>query len=360
MTGNSLYIHVPFCTHKCGYCHFYVIPPKASHVELYQTVLLKEWEQKREWFQSPLVSVYFGGGTPALLPPSFFSTLLNRLSLTTDAEITLEANPETLTKKKSLAFKQAGINRLSIGVQAFQNSHLKRLERTHDVSRAKQCFTEAFDSGIENLSLDLMYDLPHQTLEEWEESLQQALCLPIKHLALYNLTIEPHTGFYKKQETLKASLPSEQLSLEMLQRAIEMCTEKGFERYELAAFSKPQYESRHNIGYWTGRPFLGLGPSAFSYWNGKRFRNQLHFHRWIRGVNGELPMEDFEESLSLQEKKKELFALQLRLIKFITETDLNVHSLVEAGWLMQEGRGYRLTERGKLFHDTVAEEIMGL
>jgi oxygen-independent coproporphyrinogen III oxidase len=358
MIGNSLYIHVPFCTHKCGYCHFYVIPPKPSHTELYQTILLKELEQKKGLIQEPLISVYFGGGTPSLLPPSFYKKVLSRLPLTRECEITLEANPETLTKQLLSDFLSAGINRLSIGVQAFQEKHLALLERTHSSQKAQECLYDAHAVGFNNCTLDLMYDLPGQTLQEWEESLEIALNLPIQHIALYNLTIEPHTGFYKRKEKLVQ--PPDELSLQMLNHAIHTCAEKGWERYELAAFCKPGYESRHNTGYWTGRPFLGLGPSAFSYWEGERFRNQTHFHRWVKGVNGELSLRDFSETLNEKESQKELFALRLRLIKESTQTDLDVSPLIEQSWIEPTSSGYRLTERGKLFHDTVAEEIMYL
>jgi oxygen-independent coproporphyrinogen III oxidase len=358
MTGKSLYVHAPFCTHKCGYCHFYVIPPRPAHTALYQTIILKEWEQKRELINTPLTSVYFGGGTPSLLPSSFYREFLEKIPMKDDCEVTLEANPETLTLKLLSEFKESGINRLSIGVQAFQNRHLQLLERTHSSQKAVDCFHLAKQAGFKNITLDLMYDLPNQTIEDWKESLEIALTLPIQHIALYNLTIEPHTGFHKKKQTFQ--FPSEELSNEMLNYAVKRLAQQKWERYELAAFCLPGFESRHNSGYWTGRPFLGLGPSAFSYWEGARFRNQTHFNRWVKGVNGELPLEDFREKLSSLENQKELFALKLRLIKESAETLLDVAPLISNGWIEPFQKGYRLTEKGKLFHDTVAEEIMAL
>ena len=333
---GSLYIHVPFCTKKCHYCHFYVIPDKPEFKKLYMDALKREWEHKKHLI-SECRSIYFGGGTPSLLGSDNISEILSWLP--SAPEITLEANPESIADFP-------GINRLSIGVQSFNDEHLKRLGRTHNAAQAEEAI---LNSSIKNISIDLMYDLPNQTLADWESSLDRALALPITHLSLYNLTIEPHTAFYKRRQTLK--LPTGEDSLKMLQMAIDK-TKPLLERYELSAFAKPGCESQHNIGYWTGRPFLGLGPSAYSYWEGARFRNPPHFHNWRRDVTAR----DCYEKLPIDRQKRELLAIGLRLIKGL-ETDVNVEALIDQGFVIQKGRHVILTERGQLFHDTVAEEI---
>lgn len=335
---GSLYIHVPFCTKKCNYCHFYVIPNQDRFQKIYMKSLKKEWEAKKELLEGwKIASIYFGGGTPSLLGPKNIATILSWLPFA--PEITLEANPESIGHFP-------GITRLSIGVQSFDDALLKKLGRSHTAQMAKEAILRA---RIENISIDLMYDLPDQTVLQWEASLNEALQLPIKHISFYNLTIEPHTSFYKNRNQLR--LPSDEESFRMLELIEEKC--EGFERYELSAFAKKGFESRHNIGYWTGRPFLGLGPSAFSYWEGARFRNPAHFHKWSRAVNSY----DFYEKLPREESQKELLAIGLRLIKGV-ETDLDVSELIHEGWLKQEGKRVRLTEKGRLFHDTVAEKIV--
>ena len=283
-------------------------------------------------------SIYFGGGTPSLLGSDNIQEILSWLPPA--AEITLEANPESMGHFP-------GINRLSIGIQSFNDDHLKKLGRTHSAAQAIKAIKS---STIENMSIDLMYDLPNQTLDDWERSLDQALALPIKHISLYNLTIEPHTAFYKWRHKLKQ--PSAENSLKMLEMAIEKLP---LERYELSAFAQSGFESKHNIGYWTGRPFIGLGPSAYSYWDGARFRNPPHFHKWRQDVTAK----DAYEKLSPDASKRELLAIGLRLIKGV-ESEINVDNLIEIGLIERKGKHVCLTRRGQLLHDSVAEEIVAI
>ena len=334
---GSLYIHVPFCTKKCDYCHFYVIPNQERFQKMYMEALKKEWEAKKHLIDQ-CVSIYFGGGTPSLLGSDKIEEILSWLPPA--AEITLEANPESIASFP-------GINRLSIGVQSFDNALLKKLGRTHTAKEAEEAILAA---EVDNISIDLMYDLPNQTLDQWEESLDRALALPIKHISLYNLTIEPHTAFYKRRKTLQ--LPSDETSLAMLQMAVAK-TKPRFQRYELSAFAQEGFESQHNTGYWTGRPFLGLGPSACSYIEGARFRNTANFHKWARDIHAI----DYHERLPKYERECELLAVGLRLIEGV-ETELNVDRLIEEGFVFREKEKVRLTEKGQLFHDTVAEHIM--
>ncbi len=380
MIGNpkvSLYIHVPFCTKKCPYCHFFVQPNSQDSQKTFLTSLEKEWDLRSHLLQGKeVVSIYFGGGTPSLLPAEAIEDILAFIAkgparISPSVEITLEANPENVSLDSMRAFAKAGVNRVSVGVQSFDDNLLRILGRTHDSSKAKTALDSIVQAGIENLSIDLMYELPHQTLATWEKSLLEVANLPITHLSLYNLVFEPGTSFHKKSKLLSPTLPSEETSLQMLNLAVTHLESFGLKRYEISAFSKPGYTSLHNTGYWTGRPFLGLGPSAFSYWEGRRFRNIPHLKKYEEALLlGKFP-EDFEETLSSDAKQKELLAVELRLLTgvdlalFQQKTGIlspalqdSIQTLLSKNWLHQKDSHLFLSEEGMLFYDSVASELI--
>lgn len=359
----SLYFHVPFCTRKCGYCHFYVIPNEERFHVLYMEALKKEWDLRAPLLKQgkKLISIYFGGGTPSLLGPEKISTILSWIPYSLEGvEVTLEANPENVSLSLMEGYRQAGINRVSLGIQTFDDTLLPMLDRTHDSKKGGSAVEIIYHAGIENISIDLMYDLPGQTLLSWERSLKRACELPITHLSLYNLTLEPHTAFFKRRATIQAQMPDSEVSLKMLQRAISTLETHGLSRYEISAFAKPGCYSKHNTGYWLGRPFLGFGPSAFSFWEGKRFRNVANLNRYHKADNPS----DFEEELPLLESLKEKLAIGLRLIKGIPDQkwpetiEKGIQELESEDWILRKNKRLRLTERGLLFHDTIAEKIM--
>lgn len=348
----SLYFHVPFCTRKCDYCHFYVIPNEPRFHALYMEALQQEWELRAPLIPSQgLASIYFGGGTPSLLGSERIAEILSWINPSPEVEVTLEANPEPL-------FPFPGVNRLSLGVQSFDNPLLTTLTRSHTASQAEKTVYALADAGIENISIDLMYDLHGQTLASWEKTLSIATSLPITHLSLYNLTIEPHTVFYKKRKQLH--LPPDSLSLEMLEMAVEKLEQAGLVRYEISAFAKPGFASRHNTGYWTGRPFLGFGPSACSYWDGARFRNIPHLNRYAKKLKNKFTPEDFYEKLTPFESLKEKLAIRLRLLEGLNGWPIELRNL----YTILSTEGFldpyllRLTNKGILFHDSVAEIII--
>ncbi len=355
----SLYFHIPFCTKKCPYCHFYVIPNRLPHHKLLGEALALEWEQQLPLLQGKTItSIYFGGGTPSLY--GGIQELLEKIPRAPDCEITIEANPEESDIALLTHFRSIGINRLSLGVQSLDDRSLQTLERIHSAEKARQAIFNAQKAGFENVSIDLMYDLPGQTEESWRYTLDQLGDLPIHHLSLYNLTIEPHTSFHKR----KVETPTGDLSLRFLTAALERLEAIGLKRYEISAFAIPGHESRHNLGYWTARPFLGYGPSAFSYWEGERFRNIANINRYSQALKaGQSPV-DFRERLPYPANANELLAVRLRLksgvdIKSIPqETESAIVKLKEMGLLKQEGTQLQLTERGTLFYDTVASEII--
>ena len=372
----SLYFHVPFCKKKCDYCHFYVIPDRDPFKSDYMEGLRLDW---RNWqgvlLDRKICSVYFGGGTPSLLGPSRISEILswvrNLRCFSNDIEITLEANPDDISFDLMKRYADAGINRVSVGVQSLDDSLLSMLSRQHNADKAKNSVLKVQEAGIGNISIDLMYDIPHQTAEQWEKTLDEALALPITHLSLYNLVFEPHTVFYKKKESLRRFLPDEAVSTKMYQKAVDKCYQAGIFQYEISAFEKPGYYSRHNIGYWQGRPFLGFGPSAFSYWQGKRFRNVANLNRYLEGLKCGGSAVDYEEVLVGQRKLRELLAVNLRVLQGVDlkkfqemhgvldrETLLSLEKLSSEGLLQFQGDIVQLTQHGTLFYDTVASEVI--
>jgi oxygen-independent coproporphyrinogen III oxidase len=364
-TGDlSLYFHLPFCRRKCPYCHFFVIPHDEKSQQVLMKSLFQEWEMHRHRCDHRrIVSVYFGGGTPFLMGPSNLRHILSWINPPPGSEVTLEANPEDVTLEAMQQFRDAGINRVSLGVQSLDNTLLKTLGRHHTAEEAISAIHATYKAGITNISIDLMYDIPSQTLTSWKETLSSLSSLPLTHLSLYNLTIEPHTVFYKKRSLLTPLLPSSDDSLEMLQTAVHQLEALGLNRYEISAFARPGFKAVHNTGYWTGRPFLGFGPSAFSYWEQERYRNVCDLKKYATALETGLSPVDFKERLSPEASLHERLAVQLRLVEGVDMREFIVGpavytNLVDKGWLEVDGTRARLTSQGLLFYDSVAEEIV--
>lgn len=336
-----------------------------------------EWERYLPLITGKtLSSIYFGGGTPSLFGPQRIEQILDLIRtapivFNPGIEITLEANPERITSSLIQDYASAGINRVSIGVQTLDADLLKMLGRLHDPSMAKKAVETVFEAGITNISIDLMYDLPNQSLKHWQSTLHQISDLPVTHLSLYNLTIEPHTLFFKKQKLLAPLLPDAETSLAMYELALENLQKYGLLPYEISAFAKQDYYSRHNTGYWTGRPFLGFGPSAFSFWHGKRFRNIANLNKYHEALKNGLSPIDFEEELEPIAHRRELLAIQLRLrcgvnlIEFEerhggidNQTKACIEKLIDDQFLEYKDKYLTLTSRGILFYDTVAAELI--
>ena len=358
--SGSYYFHIPFCTKRCPYCHFYVAPDQAPLHALLLEGLRMEWDHANHF--ENIASIYFGGGTPSLLGPDAIGEILSWIKPTPGTEITLEANPQEITPELIQSFASVGINRLSIGVQSLDNTLLKTLGRLHSAEKAIGAI-EAASAYIPNISIDLMYDIPGQTTTSWQETLQTLSSLPIKHLSLYNLTFEPKTLYFRQQKKLLPLLPSPETSFAMLETAISHLEKIGLARYEISAFARPGYRSNHNIGYWTARPFLGFGPAAFSYGDGKRWRNIENLKKYhALLLTGGSPI-DFEEQLSPEAHLHELLAVRLRLLEGVDMRDFPVspalyEKLQDSGWLEITENRARLTESGKNFYDSVAEEIV--
>ena len=342
-----------------------MIPNRLESHETLDSALLLEWEQNLPLLQDKeIASIYFGGGTPTLFAPKGIEKILSRIrasiKLAPDCEITIEGNPEDVSYSLFSDLFSIGVNRLSLGVQSLDDRSLQMLERIHSAEKAKSAILDAKKAGFDNISIDLMYDLPDQTQESWNYTLDQLPSLSITHLSLYNLTIEPHTAFHKRQ----IKTPNNETSLGFLTSALRKLNEIGLKRYEISAFAKEGFMSRHNLGYWTARPFLGFGPSAFSYWEKERFKNVSHLKKYATLLQNKESPVDFRERLSDSASARELLAVRLRLTEgvdlnsFNLEIEDTIENLNSQGLAERQGSRLILTERGKLFYDTVATEII--
>ncbi|MBI3901217.1 MAG: radical SAM family heme chaperone HemW [Chlamydiia bacterium] len=370
MSLVSLYFHIPFCKKKCPYCHFYVVKDRPDLQALFLEALFIEWEQKKPLLEGKvLASIYFGGGTPSLLAPESLGALLQKIEESgfslEGIEITMEANPEEGNTTYFSSIRSLGINRLSIGVQSLDNASLLKIGREHGEMGAKKAILAAHHASFENISIDLMYDLPDQTEKSFAYTLDEIANLPIHHLSLYNLTIEPNTAFYRKRHEL--SLPHSAYSLQLLELALHKLPLLGFQRYEISAFAKDEKKSTHNFGYWTGRPFLGFGPSAFSYWEGERSCNIPNVLQYAKLLQSGKSPTHFTEKLPSPQDAQELFAVRLRLFDganlehyptLSQETLTACSKWLATGHLIQEGSQIRLTPQGALFYDEIASDLI--
>ena len=322
MNPLGLYLHIPYCLHKCGYCDFNSHPENREESAIYVSALLSEIEHYAPQLAGKTVStVFFGGGTPTLLPPASLDKILgkvkNHYNLSRDCEITIEANPATVKQETLEQIRLSGFNRISIGVQSFDADELKLLERVHSVKEIHTTLHRARLAGFGNLSLDLMFGLPGQSPEKWKSHLRQALEKKPDHISAYSLTIEPATSFFKLQERGLLSLPPEEIQLEMFQATIEILPSAGYYQYEISNFSRPGFESRHNLNYWDNGEYLGLGAGASSYLNGERFKNTNLPSRYIREVQAKGSAVESTEKLELLHAMGETIMLGLRRLKGI-------------------------------------------
>lgn len=325
--GPGLYVHLPFCQRKCFYCDFTVHTTKPAQrrqrMAAYVDHLLAEaklWVRQPHIAQTEFHTLFFGGGTPSLLPPALFSRLLTGLrakfQLRSGAEITLEANPEDLQREKLAAWLAAGVNRLSIGVQSFDPDLLTALGRVHSAQQARQGYQAARQAGFNNINLDLMFGLPDQTLGQWRSTLEQVLSLaPLPdHLSAYGLQVEPHTLFWRRQQEGRLPLPSEETQLAMLELSMEYIPGAGYEHYEISNFAQPQRRSQHNWAVWRFYDYLGLGTGAWSFWQGQRWGNEgalLPYGRLVE--QGRLPVALRDEPRQRRTAMAEMVMLGTRL-----------------------------------------------
>ena len=319
----ALYLHIPYCLHKCGYCDFNSHPENQEESAHYVEALLKELKYYSTTLKSYNVpTVFVGGGTPTILPPLqlkiILDTVRQHFNLTPDCEITIEANPATIKLETLQEIRAAGYNRISIGVQSFDEKELQLLERVHNEEEIHSTVHRARSAKFKNLSMDLMFALPDQTIGKWQSHLKQAIAKNPDHLSTYNLTIEPATAFFKLHERGKICLPHEDIQLEMYKTTIQILEDAGYSQYEISNFSKPGMESQHNINYWNNGEYLGVGAGASSYLNGERFKNTNLPSIYIREIETKASAVDTRERLEPLSAMGETLMLGLRLLKGIS------------------------------------------
>lgn len=338
----ELYVHIPFCVKKCNYCDFLSFGTEDERLsdtpchptrqlpvpEVYVDRLCREirwYGQKEEFSHRPVISVFFGGGTPSLLSEAQIFRLMAELRdnflIRRDAEVTMEANPGTLTPGKLKQMRFCGINRLSLGLQSTVERELKVLGRIHSYGAFLQSFKWAREAGFKNINVDLMTALPEQTMSSYLKSLEQTAALKPEHISAYSLIIEPGTPFERMETQGKLSLPDEDEEREMYHLTRKFLSEMGYERYEISNYARPGYECRHNIGYWRGRDYLGLGLGASSLINGRRFSNRTEIKDYLALTMGSDDWYEAVETLTPAAKMEEFMFLGLRLVRGVSEKD---------------------------------------
>ena len=312
----ELYIHIPFCVKKCDYCDFLSFRALSSVHEAYVQQLIREIRaQSCYCTDCQVVSVFIGGGTPSLLEPSCISrimeTVFSCFQVEPEAEITIEANPGTLLGKKLPVYRQCGINRVSIGLQSADNTELKNLGRIHSFEEFLKSFQSARMAGFTNINIDLMSGIPGQTLESWKNTLKKVTMLKPEHISAYSLIIEEGTPFYESEEIHK-KIPNEEADREMYQFTKEILAENGYDRYEISNYALKGKECIHNLGYWSGVPYIGFGLGASSYFEGIRFSNERNLEHYKKEPYVPFMMREDYTVLSQKDKIEEFMFLGLR------------------------------------------------
>ncbi|GMU95264.1 radical SAM family heme chaperone HemW [Ignavibacterium album] len=317
MKPTALYIHIPFCDHKCIYCDFYSIIT-TDNIEKFLSALKDEinYYSKLYSAEREIISLFFGGGTPSLMNATYISGIIDHInknfSFGKEPEITLETNPGTVDEKKLTDFRKAGINRISIGIQSFDENDLQFLTRIHDKQTAINTVHNAVKSGFENISIDLIFNLPGQTKEKWKANLEQAVRLPIKHISAYSLILERGTILNKMVLDGEVKIQSADYDAELYELTIDFLSNNGFTQYEVSNFAKPGYECIHNKAYWEYKDYIGFGPSAHSFVNGKRWWNYSSLKRYISEVKEKQNAMMNYELLNKDQMKNEYIMLALR------------------------------------------------
>ena len=311
----GIYIHIPFCKRRCIYCDFFSTTQSEKKAE-YVHALVRELEMRKDYVgDEEIETIYLGGGTPSQLSQEeleeIFAYIYKVYKVTPDAEITLEANPDDLTPEYVSMLRTLPVNRISMGIQTFQEETLKLLHRRHTARQAIEAFRRCREAGFQNISIDLMYGLPGETLETWEQDLQQAIDLHPEHISAYHLIYEEGTTLWNLREQNKVEEAEEELSLTLFKTLIERLTKAGYQHYEISNFCLPGLHSRHNSSYWTGKKYLGCGPSAHSFDGISRQWNVSSLEKYLEGIRSN--QLDFElENLDLYTRYNDFVITSIR------------------------------------------------
>ncbi len=372
---SGIYIHIPFCRQKCYYCDFYKTV-NTSLTDKFLSALKKEVQQRKNYLgNEPIETIYFGGGTPSVLKENELQDILSFLNqefkVLPNVEITFEANPDDLSESYLKGIYNAGVNRLSIGIQSFQDEYLKKMNRRHNAKQAVESIENAVKIGIKNISADLIYGLPNLTDNDWKASLNQVFQLPVQHLSAYHLTYHEGTAFYTwlKKGTLKELKEADSIS--QFNLLVEATQKNGFQQYEISNFAKEEMYSKHNTSYWMGKKYLGLGPSAHSFNGDSRRWNVSHVESYIKALDKNQSYFE-EEILGENEKYNEYILTQIRTIWGVSINYIqsnfggekatyflkNIEKYKGTELLIQKNDIFTLSRKGLFISDEIMADLM--
>ena len=375
----TIYVHIPFCIQKCGYCDFNAYRYRDHLARPYLAALEREITHAastRPWTAYHIPSLYFGGGTPSTLAPTALTRLRLMLSdsfpVQADAEITIEADPRTIDLAGLETLRAGGFNRISIGVQAFDDALLAKLDRLHSAADARSALVWARKAGFLDLNLDLMFGLPGQSLLAWEISLQEAIAFAPTHVSVYGLTIEERTPFYRRQQHGQLALPDEETQAAMFERADQVLTVAGYVHYEISNYALPGWRSRHNLHYWRHGAYLGFGAGAHAYLEGYRRENERLPGRYIQAIAEHGNAVRWSEHIDREHRLHEGLMVGLRLregidlaafwhdygVSLDTAYAEPIAELTRAGYLQVTAGHLRLSDSGRLVADAVLNRLM--
>lgn len=371
----GIYVHIPFCRSKCDYCDFYSLAGSEDWMDAYQKALLLHIKQTAPLLKEYQVdSIYFGGGTPSYYGEKRLRELLlairRAFTLSRSAEITLECNPESVEKKSMHRLRRAGFNRISLGMQTADCAQLQTLHRPHDFQQVVDAVSLIRETKFENLSLDLIYGLPGQSLESWQETLEAAIALQPDHLSAYGLKVEEGTPLAERAARGE-TLPSDDMQADMYLWLTNRLPKSGFRQYEISNFAKTGMESRHNLKYWMGREYIGFGPGAHSDIDGRRYSFQRDLVRYIDEAYSKNDLLDEFQEISMEERAREYLMLRMRTLRGIEEWEyrrefyMNFEPIQRKlefyesrGWAAQSGRRWHFTPEGFLLSNQLISELL--
>jgi len=372
---SGIYIHIPFCKRKCSYCDFFTVN-FSKYTELFTAAISKEIADRSDYLNNHKIdTIYFGGGTPSQLKAADFEKIFRSIAdhfvISNHSEITFEGNPDDLTADYLQSISHLPFNRISIGIQSFDDTELKRINRRHSALQAIEAVEACKKKGFRNISIDLIFGLPEQTNDNWIKQLRTAIDLNIQHISVYGLTFEENTPLWSLREKGKVIQIEDEKMNKMYIDAIDILTGAGFEQYEISNFAKPDFRSRHNSAYWRQEPYLGVGPSAHSYDGKSRRWNVSSIEKYLSGINNNFPCFE-EEILSVNDKYNDYVMLALRTtdgidLRFI-ETNFgkefsdycleSIKTFIDTEKIKQKNNQLRLNTGGMLISNLIISEIM--
>jgi oxygen-independent coproporphyrinogen III oxidase len=365
-TIRHIYVHIPFCARICPYCAFYKDLLDRSQTSRFCEAILRDLDQQRASFVLSPETVYFGGGTPTALTTSqlefLFAGFHERLELSSLAEWTIEANPGSVSARKAALLHKLGVNRVSLGVQSWDDELLKVLGREHNSQQAEQSFHILRGAGLSNINVDLMFGLPGQTIEQWKFTLEKTIRLQPEHISAYCLTYEEDTEFFLRHARGEF-LQDTDADAAFFEMTMSVLEDAGYEQYEISNYARPGFSSLHNRAYWLGKDYLGIGPSAFSTVGMHRWENVCDYRSYVdRLLSGQSPR-GFSENLTNEMKRTERIALSLRMREGIGASELKnfaqqTSEFISLGLLRKSSGNLVLTRKGKELADSVAEAFL--